>query len=83
MKRIYVNSEILKEAVDYINDDITFFGFISHLKVFLKNLLTNPIETNIDDYLKRHGIDKDELLDELEVFELVVLELEVLGVLFS
>lgn len=65
MKRIYVNSEILKEAVDYINDDITFFGFISHLKVFLKNLLTNPIETNIDDYLKRHGIDKDELLDEL------------------
>ena len=65
MKRIYVNSDTLKEAVDYINDDVTFFGFISHLKVFLKNLLTNPIENDIDEYLKRHGVNKNELLDEL------------------
>lgn len=65
MKRIYVNSDILKEAVDYINDDITFFGFISHLKVFLKKLLNNPIDINIDEYLERHGIDKNELLYEL------------------
>jgi predicted transcriptional regulator len=65
MKRIYVNSDILKEAVDYINDDITFFGFISHLKVFLKKLLNNPIDINIDEYLERHGVDKDELLYEL------------------
>lgn len=65
MKRIYVNSDTLKEAVGYINDDITFFGFISHLKVFLKQILVNPINTNIDDYLYRHGVDKNRLLDEL------------------
>ena len=65
MKRIYVNSETLKEAVDYINDDITFFGFISHLKAFLKQLLINPIDVNIDDYLERHGVNKNDLLNEL------------------
>lgn len=65
MKRIYVNSETLKESVDYINDEVTFFGFISHLKSFLKKLLTNPIEIDFDNYLNRHGVNNNELLDEL------------------
>lgn len=56
---------MLKEAVKYINDDITFFGFISHLKSFLKQLLVNPIDVNIDDYLERHGVNKNKLLSEL------------------
>ena len=43
MKRIFVNKETLKEAVDYLNNEITFFGFLSHTKAFLKELLTNPI----------------------------------------
>ena len=49
MKRIYVNKETLKEAVDYLNNEITFFGFLSHTKTFLKELLTNPINANTDD----------------------------------
>lgn len=65
MKRIYVNAELLKEAVDYINDNITPFGFISHLKEFLKQLLKNPLKIDIDDYLKRHGVEQRNLMDEL------------------
>ena len=65
MKQIYVNSDVLKEVVDYINDEITFFGFFSHVKIFLKQLLTNPMSANIDDYLKRHGFERKILLDKL------------------
>ena len=65
MKRIYVNSETLKEAVDYLNDDITFFGFLSHIKAFIKKLLTSPLDADIDEYLKRNGIDKKDLLEKM------------------
>lgn len=65
MKTVYVNSNTLQEAVDYLNDDITFFGFFSHTKAFLKELLINPVNANVDDYLKRHGIDRKTLLGAL------------------
>ena len=65
MKKIYVNKEILKEAVDYLNNEITFFGFISHLKFFLKQLLVNPLYADIDEYLKQHGIERDILIKQL------------------
>lgn len=65
MKRIYVNSETLKEAVDYLNDDITFFGFLSHIKAFIKKLLISPLDANIDEYLRKNGIDKKDLLDKM------------------
>ena len=64
-KKIYVNSDTLKEAVDYINDEITFFGFLSNVKGFLKELLINPTTADVNDYLKRHGVERKVLLDEL------------------
>ena len=63
MKTIYVNNETLREAVDYLNDEITFFGFLSHAKHFLKQLLLSPSSADIDDYLKRHGLDRKDLLN--------------------
>lgn len=65
MKRIYVNKETLQEAVDYLNNEITFFGFLSHTKFFLKELLTNPINANIDEYLQDKGLDRKTLLNAL------------------
>lgn len=65
MRKIYVNSEILNEAVSYLNDDITFFGFISHIKSFLKDLLKSPSNANIDDYLKRHGLNRKDLINQM------------------
>ena len=67
MKKIYVNKEILKEAVDYLNNEITFFGFISHLKFFLKQLLVNPLYADIDEYLKQHGIERDILIKQQQI----------------
>ena len=65
MKKIYVNNTLLKEAVDYLNNDITFFGFLSHTKAFLKDLLVNPIDADTDDYLKRNGLDRKTMIDIL------------------
>lgn len=65
MKKIYVNKNILKEAVDYLNNEMTFFGFISHLKFFLKQLLINPLYADIDDYLKQHGVERGDLINRL------------------
>lgn len=63
MKTIYVNNKVLQEAVDYLNDEITFFGFISHVKHFLKQLLLSPSTADIDEYLKKHGLDRKELVN--------------------
>ena len=56
MKRIYVNTDVLNEAVAYLNNEITFFGFLSHTKAFLKNLLLSPLTADVDDYLKDNGL---------------------------
>lgn len=65
MKTIYVNKKVLKEAVSYLNNEITFFGFFSHVKNFLKQLLVNPLNADIDDYLKDNNLNKKELLNLL------------------
>lgn len=65
MKKIYVTNDMLKEAVDYLNDDITFFGFLSNTKAFLKELLTNPLNADVNEYLTRHGMDRKTLLNVL------------------
>ena len=65
MKTIYVNKKVLKEAVNYLNNEITFFGFFSHVKFFLKKLLVNPLNADIDDYLKDNNLNRKELLNLL------------------
>lgn len=65
MKTIYVNKELFKEAMDYLNRDITFYDFLSHTKAFLKQLLTNPINADIDSYLKDNNLTKEELIASL------------------
>lgn len=80
MKRIYVNAETLKEAVDYLNDEITFFGFLSNTKAFLKGLLTNPLNTDVNDYLKRHGLNRKDLLNALMTRGIVEKETKIVDV---
>jgi hypothetical protein len=65
MKRIYVNTNTLNEAVAYLNNEITFFGFLSHTKAFLKNLLITPLSADIDDYLKDNGLDREAFINVL------------------
>lgn len=65
MKRIYVNNEVLSEAVAYLNNEITFFGFLSHTKAFLKELLVSPLTADVDDYLKDNGIERETFISSL------------------
>jgi hypothetical protein len=71
MKKIYVNTEILNEAVSYLNNEITFFGFLSHTKSFLKKLLTSPLNADLDSYLKDNGIERSEFINELIKFNII------------
>lgn len=65
MKTIYVKQDMFNEAVSYLNNEITFFGFLSHTKAFLKQLLVNPLNADIDDYLKDNGLDRKGLIGAL------------------
>lgn len=65
MKHIYVNKKVLSEAVAYLNNEITFFGFLSHTKAFLKDLLVNPLTADVDTYLKENGLDRESFINIL------------------
>lgn len=65
MKTIYVNKELFKEAMDYLNRDITFYEFLSYTKAFLKQLLSNPTGADIEPYLRENGLTRESLLNSL------------------
>lgn len=77
MKNIFVKYNTLKEAVDYINGEITFFGFLSHVKFFLKELLINPLYADVDDYLKKNGIDRKSLINILIKRNIIIKETKI------
>ena len=39
------------------NDELTRYGFISHMEDFIKQLLKDPMKAKTDEYLAKHGID--------------------------
>jgi hypothetical protein len=49
----------------YFGDEITKYGFISHMKSFIKQLLTDPTKAHIDDYLKKHGLTNEKAVEIL------------------
>jgi hypothetical protein len=62
MRTVYVNKSIFKEAMGYLNRDITFYEFLSHTKAFLKQLLSNPIGADIDSFLQDNGLTREDLI---------------------
>jgi len=46
-------------------DEITKFGFISHMEDYIKQLLKTPKLAKVDDYLLSHGIDSPKALSLL------------------
>jgi len=43
-------------------DEMTKYGFISHMEAYIKQLLSDPIHAKVDDYLEKHGIDSPKAL---------------------
>lgn len=66
MNRIILNNVvILKEAIEAENEEVTYYSFLSHLKAFLANLLTDPINAKPDTFLLAHELNKGKLLNLL------------------
>ena len=49
----------------YFGDEITRYGFISHMKSFIRQLLTDPTKAQIDDYLQKHGLTNEKAVEIL------------------
>lgn len=65
---IYLNDKqtrLIKEVIDAINTPITYHGFLVHIKNFLGNLLKDPANAKVDDYLLKYGLYKAKLLQKL------------------
>lgn len=65
MKTIIISesqAKMLREKFDMINEEVTFYAFMSHMKHYLKQLLTNPIGAQPDAFLQSNGLDGERLL---------------------
>lgn len=47
------------------HNEMTRYGFISHMEDYIKKLLTNPLKADTDDFLKYHGIDGPKAIEIL------------------
>lgn len=68
MKTIIISesqARMLKENIQMINEEVTFHAFMSHVKDYLKQLLTNPIGAQPDAFLKSNGLGGEKLLSKL------------------
>lgn len=54
-----------KISESYFGDEMTRYGFVSHMESYIKQLLANPKTAKVDDYLKSHGIDNEKALELL------------------
>lgn len=47
----------LYESLFPQEDELTLYGFLSHMETYIKQLLDDPIHAQPDEYLKSHGLD--------------------------
>ena len=75
MKTIIISesqAKMLKENMRMINEKMSEEAFISHVKNYLKQLLTNPIGAQPDAFLKSNGLDGKTLLPKLLDYDIIV-----------
>ena len=68
MKTIIVTEsqiETLRKNIDMVNEEVTFFSFMSHIKAYLKQLLNDPIYAKPDAFLLSNGLDGEKTLSLL------------------
>lgn len=47
------------------HNELTRGAFVNYIKDYIKQLLTNPLKADINDFLKQHGFSNEEVLDLL------------------
>jgi hypothetical protein len=68
MKTIIVNEaqmEALRKNMNMVNEEVTLFSFMSHIKAYLKQLLNDPIYAKPDAFLLSNGLDGERVLSLL------------------
>ena len=63
-RTIYINESHVPTLLE-ASGEVTFYTFFTKVKNFLKELLDNPFTADVDDFLKNHGVTKEELLDRM------------------
>lgn len=68
MKTIIITenqAKLLKEHANVLNEEVTFFSFLSHMKAYIKMLLTNPTNSQPDEFLVVNGLNGEKALSSL------------------
>lgn len=61
----FKDMKTLYESLFPQEDELTRYGFMSHMEAYIKQLLQDPRRAKIDDYLKSHGLDEPTALKAL------------------
>ena len=70
MKTVIIN-EKQQKILTLLNEQITVFSFIHHVKDYLKKLLKDPVYAKPDDFLIANGLDGETLKKHLEDANLI------------
>lgn len=71
MRKIIIKEDslgLLKRS----NEEVTYFEFMSSLKAFLKLLLSDPYNADVDELFKSHGYSRNDVLGKLKELHMVV-----------
>lgn len=71
MKTVIIN-ERQEKILQALNENITVFSFIHHIKDYLKKLLKDPVYAKPDDILLVNGLDAETLKKHLEDCNLIL-----------
>jgi hypothetical protein len=71
MKTVIIN-ERQEKILQALNENITVFSFIHHIKDYLKKLLKDPVYSKPDDVLLANGLDAETLKKHLEDCNLIL-----------
>ena len=63
--RIYIPQNKVQVLKESVTKEVTFFEFFRDIKKFLKRLLEDPFNADVEGVLKENGIDKNDLKNTL------------------
>jgi len=64
-KKVIIKEEqvkLLRQIINEDNREVTYYEFLSQLKAFLRDLLSNPVTSQLDDFWKLRGFSKSKLI---------------------
>lgn len=67
MRRILIKEDSIPliKKINEANSEVTLYNFVSQIKAFIKELLDNPINNELNDFWKYNGFNKTRLINLL------------------